>query len=245
MQDKINILGVPIDNVTMDEAIMRISQFVASAQTHTVFTPNPEIIMLAKENERLMGILKNASLVVPDGIGVVIASKIQKGSTLKERVAGYDLVQNTMKQAVGKGYKYYFLGSKPEVAKEAAKQMTATYPGLQVVGVRDGYFKPEETLEIIEEINKSKANILLVALGAPKQEVWIDEHKHLLKHVKVLIGVGGSLDVMAGVAKRAPLIFQKAGLEWFYRLIMQPTRITRMMVLPRFMRHIIFCKKQT
>ncbi|WP_069998801.1 WecB/TagA/CpsF family glycosyltransferase [Cellulosilyticum sp. I15G10I2] len=244
MQEKIEVLGVPFDNVTMNEAATRVSQFVASPEVHTVFTPNPEIIMLAKKNEKLFAILKKASLVVPDGIGVVIASKIRKGGILKERVAGYDLVQNTMKQAAGKGYKYYFLGSKPGVAKEAAKQMAITYPGIQIVGTHDGYFKPEETFDIIEDINKSKANILLVALGAPKQEIWIDENKHLLKHVKVLIGVGGSLDVMAGVAKRAPLLFQKTGLEWFYRLMKQPTRITRMMVLPQFLIEVMLNKEE-
>lgn len=244
MEEKIDILDIPVDNVTMQEALIRISQFVASATVHTVFTPNPEIIMLAQKNERFYHILKNASLVVPDGIGVVIASKIKKGTALQERVAGYDLVQNTMKQAVDKGYRYYFLGSKPGVAKQAAKKMEEIYPGIQIVGTHDGYFKPEDNLEIVESINQSQANIVLVALGAPRQEIWIDENKHLLKHVKVLIGVGGSLDVMAGVAKRAPVIFQKIGLEWFYRLISQPTRIKRMAVLPQFMLHVMLSKKQ-
>ena len=244
MQDKIDILGVPIDNVTMEEAVTKVSQFVASPDSHTIFTPNPEIVMLAKDNDRLFSILKKASLIVPDGIGVVIASKMQAGATLKERVAGYDLVQNTMKQAVQKGYKYYFLGSKPGVANEAAKKMREMYPGIQIVGTQDGYFKPEQTAEIIETINASRANILLVALGAPKQEIWIDENRALLKHVKVLIGVGGSLDVMAGVAKRAPVVFQKVGLEWFYRLLMQPSRITRMLVLPQFIIEAFFYKNK-
>jgi len=242
MNDKIDILGVPIDNVTMGEAVARISQYVASPDLHTVFTPNPEIIMLAKKNDRLFSILKNADLVVPDGIGVVIASKLHKGSALKERVAGYDLVQNTMKQAMQKGYKYYFLGSKPGVAKEAAKEMIATYPGIQIVGTHDGYFKQEDSKDIIEEINASRANIILVALGAPKQEIWIHENKPLLKHAKVLIGVGGSLDVMAGVVKRAPLVFQKVGLEWFYRLLKEPTRIVRLLVLPKFIIEVLHYK---
>ncbi|MDF2593969.1 MAG: glycosyl transferase, WecB/TagA/CpsF family [Clostridia bacterium] len=244
MKDKINILGVSIDNVTMNEAEARISQFVASPDIHTVFTPNPEIIMLANQNKKLFSILQKADLVVPDGIGVVIASKIQRGTSLGERVAGYDLVQNTMKQAVQKGYKYYFFGSKPGVAKKAAEEMRTAYPGIQIVGTNDGYFKQEETADIIADINASGANILLVALGAPKQEIWIDENKHLLKHVKVLIGVGGSLDVMAGVAKRAPLVFQKVGLEWFYRLIKEPSRIGRMMVLPQFIIEVLRYKSK-
>lgn len=245
MQDKVDILGVPVDNITMDEAAAKISQFVASPDVHMVFTPNPEIIMLARKDSRFLSILNKASLIVPDGIGVVIASKMQKGDHLKERVAGYDLVQNTLKQAVGKGYKYYFFGSKPGVAEEAAKKMRETYSGIQIVGYHDGYFKPEDNEAIIEDINQSKANILLVALGAPKQEVWIDEHKERLRHVKVLIGVGGSLDVMAGVVKRAPIVFQKIGLEWFYRLLKQPSRIGRMMVLPKFLLEAFFYSKRS
>ncbi|MDF2876958.1 MAG: WecB/TagA/CpsF family glycosyltransferase [Clostridia bacterium] len=240
---KVDILGVPIDNVTMDQAAGLIDKFTASSKCHTVFTPNPEIIMLAKKDERLFSILNEASLVVPDGIGVVIASKIIKGDSLKERVAGYDLVQRTMKQAAHKGYKYYFLGSKPGVAQLAAKNMREMYPGIQIVGVRDGYFKKEDASDIIETINQSGANILLVALGALKQEIWIDENKHLLKNIRVAVGVGGSLDVMAGAVKRAPQAFQKLGLEWFYRLLKEPTRIGRMLVLPQFLAVACFYNK--
>ena len=245
MKQTIDILGVPIHQVTMDEAVGLIDQFVSSSTLHTVFTPNPEIIMLARQDERLCTILNQADLVVPDGIGVVIASKFQKGMKLKQRVAGYDLVQNTMKQAVNRfsantGYKYYFLGSKPGVAEKAAEEMRKTYPGIQIVGTHDGYFKQENIPKIIDDINDSMANIVLVALGAPKQELWIEEYKGLLKHVRVAIGVGGSLDVMAGVAKRAPLIYQKLGLEWFYRLVKEPTRIKRMLVLPQFLLEVIF-----
>lgn len=244
MQDKIDILGAHIDNVTMDEAVSKISQFVNSTDKHMIFTPNPEIVMLAKNNEKLLSVMNKASLVVPDGIGVVIASKLKKGEKLKERVAGYDLVQNSMKQAVQKGYKYYFFGSKPTVAEEAAKQMRTKYPGIQIVGTHDGYFKEKDVPAIIEEINASGANVLLVALGAPKQEIWIDENKHFLKYVKVLIGVGGSFDVMAGNVKRAPEAFQKVGLEWFYRLLQEPTRIKRMMILPQFIIEVLRYKSK-
>ncbi len=144
---------------------------------------------------------------MPDGIGVVIASKILKGDRLPERVAGYDLVQNTMKNS--KGYKYYFLGSKPHIADTARKNMQMAYPNIEVVGSHDGYFKDDS--HIIEDINNSGANILLVALGAPKQELWIKDNAEKLVNIKVAIGVGGSLDVMAGVVKRAPKIYQKLG----------------------------------
>ncbi len=238
----IDILGVPISKVTMDEAVEKVNEFMHSEGLHAICTPNPEIVMLAKQNKDFLETIKKADLVVPDGIGVVIGSRIQKGERLPERVAGYDLVQNTMKRAVKEGYKYYFFGSKPDVAEEAAEKMRATYPGIQIVGTRDGYFQKEDEPSIIEDINASGANILLVALGAPKQEMWIEEHKHQLPHVKVAIGVGGSLDGMAGRVKRAPIAFQKLGLEWFYRLLKQPTRFKRMLILPLFLKEVIFYK---
>lgn len=241
--NKIEILGVPISNITMDGAVEKVSEFMKSDTLHPIYTPNPEIVMMAKDNKAFLEVIQKADLVVPDGIGVVIASRIQKGERLPERVAGYDLVQNTMKRAVKEGYKYYFFGSKPGVAQEAAKKMRETYPGIQIVGMRDGYFKEEDEAAIIEDINASGANILLVALGAPKQEMWIERNKHLLTHVRVAIGVGGSLDGMAGIVKRAPLAFQKLGLEWFYRLLQQPTRFKRMLVLPLFLKEVVFYKK--
>lgn len=234
MSQTINILDVPVHKVTMEEATRKISEFVNSNDMHMVFTPNPEIVMLAQEEKELMSILQKADLVVPDGIGVVIASKMLEGESLPERVAGFDLVQNTMKESVYKGYRYYFLGSKPGVADQAAENMRQKYPGIQIVGTRDGYFKEEDEMQIIEDINQSGANILLVALGAPKQELWIDKYKSQFKYVRVAIGVGGSLDVMAGTVKRAPEFFQKVGLEWFYRLVSQPTRAKRMILLPQF-----------
>lgn len=233
MRDIINILDIPVDRISMEEATRRISEFVNSTSYHMVFTPNPEIVMLAKDNEKFKAAMKRADLIVPDGIGVVLASKILKDS-LPERVAGYDLVQNTMKQAVDKGYRYYFFGSKPGVADMAAEKMRSQYPGIQIVGTRDGYFKEEQIPEIIEDINNSNANILLVALGAPKQELWIDQYQDQLPNIRVAIGVGGSLDGMAGIVKRAPEFFQKVGLEWFYRLVSQPTRAKRMLILPKF-----------
>ena len=238
----VEILEVPISRVTMDEAINIVDGFVKSDSFHAVYTPNPEIVMLAKKNPKFMEVVKKADLVVPDGIGVVIASKLQKGAKLPERVAGYDLVQNTMKKAAQEGYKYYFFGSKPGVADRAAEKMREAYPGIQIVGTRDGYFKPEDEAQIVKDINDSGANILLVALGAPKQEMWIEAHREMLPHVRVAVGVGGSLDGMAGIVKRAPIAFQKLGLEWFYRLLKQPSRFVRMLVLPQFLIEVLLNK---
>ncbi len=243
MSKTVDVFGVSISKITMEEARAKVGEFVKSNQFHSIYTPNPEIIMLAKKDASFHQILEEADLVVPDGIGVVIASKLKKGEKLPERVAGYDLVQNTMKDAVKEGYKYYFFGSKPGISEKAAVKMRETYPGIEIVGTRDGYFKPEDEEKIVEDINKSGANILLVALGAPKQEKWIEANKHLLPNIRVAVGVGGSFDVMSGNVKRAPLAFQKLGLEWFYRLLQEPTRFKRMLVLPEFLIKVIFYKE--
>ena len=245
MNRTVDVFGVSISKVTMNEATSKIKEFVKSDTFHSIYTPNPEIIMLAKKDEKFHQILEEADLVVPDGIGVVIASRIKKGEKLPERVAGYDLVQNTMKEAVKEGYKYYFFGSKPGISEEAAVKMREAYPGIEIVGTRNGYFKSEDEADIIADINASGANILLVALGAPKQEKWIEANKHLMPNVRVAIGVGGSLDVMSGNVKRAPIAFQKLGLEWFYRLLKEPTRFKRMLVLPEFLIKVIFYKKES
>ncbi len=239
MRETIDILGIPVDCVTMEEAKVKFSEYINSQNYHMVFTPNPEIIMIAQENKTMKEALQAADLVIPDGIGVVIGSKLLKGKTLTERVPGFDLTQETMAQAVDKGYRYYFFGGKPGVAEEAAAKMRLKYPGIQIVGTRDGYFKEEENPSIIEAINASGANVLFVALGAPKQELWIQQAKTQLPHIRVAMGVGGSLDVMAGTVKRAPEIYQKLNLEWFYRLVTQPTRAKRMLLLPKFIVEVI------
>ena len=242
MKNTVDVLGVSISKVTMKEATQKVREFVKSDSFHSIYTPNPEIVMLAKDDPEFHKILDKADLVVPDGIGVVIASKIKK-DPLPERVAGYDLVQSTMKEAVKEGYKYYFFGSKPGISEAAAAKMRETYPGIEIVGTHHGYFKPEDEADIIADINESGANILLVALGAPKQEKWIEANKHLMPNVRVALGVGGSLDVMSGNVKRAPKAFQKLGLEWFYRLIKEPTRFVRMLVLPKFLIKVVCYKK--
>jgi N-acetylglucosaminyldiphosphoundecaprenol N-acetyl-beta-D-mannosaminyltransferase len=229
-------MNVPIDVVTMDEAVSKLMSFLKTEQCHAVFTPNPEIIMEAQDNKELMKALNNASLVVPDGIGVVLASRILKGPSLPERVAGYDLVQNLFKSAAKTDYTFYFLGGEVGIADKAAKKMEEKYKGLKIVGRQHGYFKDEK--EIIKKIQAVKPDVLLVGLGAPKQEILIDKYKDILP-AKLCIGVGGSFDVMAGKVKRAPVIFQKLALEWFYRLISQPTRIKRMIRLPIFLWNIL------
>ena len=152
---------------------------------------------------------------------------------LPERVGGFDLMQMVLGKIKDKDIRVYFLGSQPGVAKKAAENMRSTYPGLNIVGARDGYFTEDDEAEIISEVKALKVDLLMVGLGAPRQEKWIDKHIQELG-IKVGVGVGGSLDVMAGTVKRAPKLYQKLGLEWFYRLITNPKRAKRMINLPIF-----------
>lgn len=241
MSEKVLIMDVPIHKVTMEEASNQVVEYLLGKDQHTVFTPNPEIIMEAQEDPELMRILKQADLVVADGIGVVLASKILKVKRLPERVGGFDLMQQVLDKIKDKNIKVYFLGSKPGVAEAAAQNMRKKYPGIKIVGTRDGYFTKNDEQGIINEIKGLEVDLLMAGLGAPRQEKWIDKHIKELG-IKVGVGVGGSLDVMAGTVKRAPQIYQKLGLEWFYRLITNPKRAKRMMNLPIFGIKVVFMR---
>ncbi|TCK93465.1 N-acetylglucosaminyldiphosphoundecaprenol N-acetyl-beta-D-mannosaminyltransferase [Natranaerovirga hydrolytica] len=243
MSKKINILGVNFNHITMEQAIDIVIGFLNSKEKlHMIFTPNPEIVMIAQKEIKLQEILNHSDLVVPDGIGIVKAAKILK-DPLTERVAGYDLVQNVFEKISKTNHTVYFLGGAKEVADQAAKNMQEKYPGLKIIGCHDGYFSKNEEMTIIQEINELKPDLLLVGLGAPRQEMWLYDNRKKL-NAKACIGVGGSFDVMSGKVKRAPKWMIKSNLEWFYRLLVQPTRIKRMINLPIFMLKVLVNKKK-
>lgn len=229
--DKINIRGVMFDNVTLPEAVERVLQFLEGDRPSIVVTPNSEIVQMCLEDADTMEVVRQADLTIPDGIGVVYASRIL-GTPLKQKVAGFDLAGALLPKLAQKGKRLYLLGGAPGVAEQAAVKMQQQYPGLIVCGTHDGYFK--EDMPVIYEINESGADILYVCLGAPKQERWMVANRDQL-HVKAMLGLGGSLDVFAGNVKRAPDIFVKLGLEWFYRLVKEPWRYKRMAKLPKFL----------
>ncbi len=231
-RNTIEILGVNVDSITFEMAVDAAESMVKSEGVSMIFTPNPEIIMRAREDAELKEILNSANLCTADGIGVVYASKILK-QPVPERVAGFDLVCALLERLAKSGDGVFLFGAKPGVAETAKDKLGEKYPGISVVGTHDGYFKPEDEPGIVEEINASGAKLLLVCLGAPKQEKWIAKHKDELD-VNLCMGVGGTLDVFAGTAKRAPKIFIKLNLEWLYRLLKQPSRIGRYAALPKF-----------
>ena len=230
--DKVNILGVNVDMVDTNGAADKIMDFLDEDGLHTVFTPNSEIIMAAYRDSEFADVLNRSDLLTADGIGVVYASKILK-KPIKERAAGYDIARAVLARIKDTGHKLYLFGGKPGVAEEAMSRLLKEYEGLKIAGLRNGYFKKEEEAEIVEDINNSGADIVFVCLGAPLQEKWIDRHRNDLK-ARVAMGIGGSLDVFAGKTERAPEIFCKTGMEWFYRLCKEPWRAGRMMDLPKF-----------
>jgi len=233
-----NILGCQVDLVNMQEALEFIEQVIEQrARDIQVVTLNAEIIYQATQNEELRHVINQASLVTADGIGTVWAARTL-GYSQKERVTGIDLLQNLCSRSALRGWKIYLLGAKPGVAEQAARVLEQTYPGLNVCGSRDGYFSPTEEKEIIKEIKTQKPHILFAALGAPKQEIWLSRNRSQLQ-VPVCMGVGGSFDVIAGVKRRAPDIFIKLNLEWLYRLLSEPARIRRQLVLPAFILKVL------
>ena len=226
-----DVLGIGFDNVTQDEAVDRAMALIAAGGSHYVVTPNAEFVQMARGDSRFRDLLNQADLVLPDGIGVVYASKIL-GRPLKGRVPGVDFAAALCGRMAREGGRLFLLGAKPGVAELAAAELKQRYPGLQICGTHDGYF--QEDGPVVEEIRTAAADVVFVCLGAPKQEQWMAAHGAACG-AKLLVGLGGSLDVFAGQVKRAPETWQNLGLEWLYRLIKQPSRIGRMANLPLFL----------
>lgn len=231
--NKVNILGAYVDKCNIEQASDKIMEMINNNQKcGYVFTPNSEILMQAYRDKEFCDILNTASLLTADGIGVIYASKILK-NPIPERCAGFDVTCRLFEKMAKTSKTVYLFGSKPGVAEIAKQNIEQKYPGIRVVGFSDGYFDSEKEKLIIKDINEKKPNVLLVCLGAPKQEKWIYAHRDELD-VNVCMGVGGTMDVLAGTAERAPEFYIKHNIEWLYRLKKQPSRIGRMMDLPKF-----------
>ena len=231
---RINVLGVGFDNVTMEEAVDRGVELLHGAGASYVVTPNPEIVEACRENLAARQAVNGADLVLPDGIGIVKGAKML-GTPLKEKVPGIEFAAGLMARMAEEGLSLYLLGAKPGVAELAAEKLAENYPGLKIAGTRDGYF--QEDGPVVEAIRQSGADCVFVCLGAPKQELWMYKHGGETG-ARLLCGLGGSLDVFAGVVERAPRFWTDHGLEWFYRLCKNPWRAGRMMKLPLFLVHV-------
>jgi N-acetylglucosaminyldiphosphoundecaprenol N-acetyl-beta-D-mannosaminyltransferase len=231
---RIDVLGVGFDNLTMDEAVERGLSLLHSPGTHYVVTPNPEIVEVCREDPAARAAVNGADLVLPDGIGVVKGAAML-GTPLKGRTPGIEFAAALMGKMEEEGLSLYLLGAKPGVAEQAAENLKKQYPGLTIAGTQDGYFK--EDAPVVDDIRQSGADAVFVCIGAPKQEKWMAKNG-AATGARLLCGLGGSLDVFAGVVERAPKFWSDHGLEWFYRLCKEPKRIGRMMKLPLFLIHV-------
>ena len=233
---RIDVLGVGFDSLTIEEAVTRAKALMTERRAAYVVTPNPEIVMACRERLETMQAVNAADLVLPDGIGVIYGARIL-GTPLKTKLPGIDFIQALMADMAKEGKSVFLLGAKPGVAEAAAEKLKAQYPGLAVVGTQDGYFKDDAP--VVEAVNAARPDLLLVCLGAPKQELWMHKNAAALS-ARLMIGAGGSIDIYAGTVQRAPEAWCNAGLEWLYRLLKEPRRIGRQMALPKFMLKVLF-----
>lgn len=234
MDTHVNILGILVPKLTMDRAIERIELTIEQdgQELCHVITLNPEIAMACQHDASLRTIVDEAGLLTADGIGIVMVSRL-RGTPLPERVTGCDMLYRLLERGNEKGWSFYLLGANETTSALAADVIRRDYPNVSILGRHHGFFKQEEEGELVEEIGVLKPDILVVALGAPYAERWIHKYKGVL-HAKIAIGVGGSLDVVAGTVPRAPMVWRKLNIEWLFRLLNQPSRWRRQLLLPRF-----------
>lgn len=238
--NKEQILGVNVSPLTYDGVIGDLKQRMVAKEKSTIIAVNPEKFIAAGKDEKVKELINSSTYQIPDGIGVIIASKL-KGGQITSRVTGVDMMERLLKFAAEENHPIFMYGAKEEVVQKAMENIKAKFQGITIAGYTNGYEKDMDAL--VQRINDSKAEILFVALGSPRQELWIRDNMSKLTNVLVFQGVGGSFDVFAGHVKRAPKLFRQLGLEWFYRLITDPKRFKRQLALPRFLLKVIFQSK--
>ncbi|MDI3316776.1 MAG: WecB/TagA/CpsF family glycosyltransferase [Bacillota bacterium] len=232
--ERFRILGVPVDAVTMDEAAGRILGWCREpgGRMRVVLTPNPEMIMAAQADPHLRRWLEEADLLAPDGVGVLWAAG-RLGHPLRERVTGVDLLERLLAEGAAEGLRLFLLGGAPQVAEQAARTIERRYPGVRVVGTHHGYFEADEESYVLDTIRALQPQLLVAGMGMGRDPRWLVAHREETG-AAVGMGVGGALDVLAGVTRRAPAWMIRARLEWLYRLVRQPSRWRRQLALPRF-----------
>jgi N-acetylglucosaminyldiphosphoundecaprenol N-acetyl-beta-D-mannosaminyltransferase len=231
---RITILGVAVDDVLEDEVIARVAAFIAAGGPHHVVTVNPEFVMEARRNPAFRRVLAAADLATPDGFGLLVVARL-RGTPLRGRVTGIGLTERIAAVAAARGWSLFLLGAAPGVAEHAAERLQRRHPGLRLVGCFAGSPRPEDEGAIRARVAEARPDVLLVAYGHPAQDLWIARNQPLLR-VPVAVGVGGTLDYLAGLVPRAPAWVRRAGMEWLYRLIRQPQRWRRILTaVPLFL----------
>ena len=225
----------------MASTLSYIDSFVHSGTPHHIVTADASMIVMAHKDSHLHSIISKADLITPDSAGILWGTR-QMGASLGSRVSGVEIVERLCELSAKKGYRIFFFGAGPGVAKLASERMQEKYLDCKIVGTRNGFFQDSDSDEIVDLIREARPDILCVALGIPKQEKWISNFKDRLG-VPVLIGVGGTFDVLSGTTRRAPLVFQKARLEWLWRVISNPRKISKIMLLPTFVQMVLQSKR--
>ena len=236
------IYGIPFSKMSLNETVQYLTEAIDNRQTTHVITANPIMIMAALDNPAYERMMRKADLIVPDGAGVVWAAKYG-GNPVAERVTGIELLNKLMEQGERRRWKVYLLGTTQEIIDAAAEKLQLQYPQVRIVGARNGFFGPEQDDEVVETIRAAEPELLFVARGADTQEPWIVKHRDRLG-VPLIMGVGGSFDVISGRLKRAPMAIQKLRLEWLFRLLQEPKRYKRMLALPKFVLKVLRDKEK-
>ena len=223
MNERIEMMGCQIDNLSMEETLGRVEQFIASGRPHQHVVVNVDKLVKASRDAELRQIINDCALINVDGMPVVWASRLL-GKPLKARVAGVDLFEALMQRASTKQWRVFLLGAREEVVSGVKSLYETKYPGLVVAGYRNGYWKADEEPAVVEQIKAAQADLLFVAISSPKKEQFLGQYQAEMK-IPFAMGVGGTFDVAVGKVKRAPLWMQNNGLEWFYRFLQEPRRM--------------------
>ncbi|MFS0783789.1 WecB/TagA/CpsF family glycosyltransferase [Bacillus sp. 1P06AnD] len=230
--------GVDVSPLSYEEILADLELRMEEGKKSTIIAVNPEKVMTAEKNEQLRELINNSTYGIADGIGILLASKLKKGQ-VTSRVTGVDMMDRLLQFSAEKCYRVFLYGAKEEVVSKAVEKIKEKYPSIIIAGYENGYV--QDAGLVVNKINEAKADLLFVAMGSPKQELWIREHMDSLS-ARVYQGVGGSFDVFAGHVKRAPAFYRKFGLEWMYRLMKEPKRLKRQMALPKFLLKVIRSK---
>ncbi|MFH1259754.1 MAG: WecB/TagA/CpsF family glycosyltransferase [Elusimicrobiota bacterium] len=237
MPQRIHILGTPVDNLSLEMVFEKIEVGLKNLPAGQIITANSLMVNAASQDHSLAQIFQTAYLVIPESAGISWAASFLSQSLI-QRIAGIDLLFLICRQAEKKGWSIFLLGGPEGVAEKTKRKLTDAYPALKISGYHSGYFSPDEENALITQIKNLQPDLIFVGMSAPAQEKWINRHLKHFQHC-LLMGVGGSFDVISGQLKRSPLFFQKTGLEWLYRLLRQPWRIGRILQLPVFVFRVV------
>jgi N-acetylglucosaminyldiphosphoundecaprenol N-acetyl-beta-D-mannosaminyltransferase len=242
VKDRLRILDIWVDPVTREGAIRWVAEVLRNGKKpHSIFASNPEKNFSVPKDRNLYKVFEGSDLLLPDGVGMVIAARILYGAKI-ERIPGADFMEDICHLASQEGHKIFIYGAVEEVNRQSSEILQIKFPGLVIAGRANGYLGEDQMPDLIKQINNSRAEVLFLALGSPKQENWYGTYGKALEYIKIVQGIGGTLDTITGRVKRAPEVWRRHSAEWLYRLLKEPKRLGRQTVLPIFFIKVLFTK---